>query len=159
MPAPTVISVNTSPGGIPKRPIAVGMVTFSGLGGDGHNHEKHLGPLRAVSLLDVEDLDVLCREGFDVYPGATGENLTVRDLDSDALVAGDRLIFSGGVEIEITMPRRPCYVLDSIDPRLKSVFVGRCGCKAKVIREGEIRAGETIELVRAAPPAPVAIPT
>lgn len=146
----SVISVNLSPGGIPKAPVDVGRVTVSGLDGDGHNHAKHNSPLQALSIIDVEDLHDLQREGFEVFPGATGENLTVCGLDVDSLSIGDRLRFSGGVEAEITKVRNPCYVLDAIDPRLKSSIVGRCGVLAKVTREGDIRPGETIAVIRSA---------
>ncbi len=95
---PTVVSVNITPGGIPKRPIEVGAVTTDGIHGDAHDHEKHNTPLQAISLFDIEDLDDLAGEGFDVGPGALGENLTVRDLNVDALEPGDRLRLSGGVE-------------------------------------------------------------
>ena len=143
---PTVVSVNISPGGIPKRPIEVGAVTTDGIDGDAHDHEKHNTPLQAISLFDIEDLDDLAGEGFDVGPGALGENLTVRDLNVDALEPGDRLRLSGGVELEFTKIRKPCYVLDPISPQLKKVIVGRCGGYAKVIATGQIRAGETIDV-------------
>ena len=72
-------------------------------------------------------------EGYDVGPGALGENLTVRGLNVDDLAPGDRLRLSGGVELEYTKPRKPCYVLDPISPKLKEVVKGRCGGYAKVI--------------------------
>jgi MOSC domain-containing protein YiiM len=146
---PVVISVNISPGGIPKRPIAVGPVSTEGIAGDGHDHEKHNTPIQAICLIDAEDLDDLRSEGYDVGPGALGENLTVRGLDVDALAPGDRLRLSGGVELEYTKPRSPCYVLDAISPKLKDVVKGRCGGYAKVLRPGEIRPGETIRLQHA----------
>jgi molybdopterin-guanine dinucleotide biosynthesis protein A len=146
----SIVSINVSPGGIPKRPVDAAMVTDAGLAGDGHDHAKHDSPLFAVSLIDVEDLDDLEAEGFDVFPGATGENVTVRGLQVDDLEIGDRLNFSGGVELELTKKRKPCYVLDAIDPRLKEVIVGRCGFLAKVLAPGPLQTGETIEIRRAA---------
>jgi MOSC domain-containing protein YiiM len=148
---PTIVSVNISPGGIPKRPIDAGQVSRDGIAGDGHDHEKHNTPIQAICLIDAEDLDDLRAEGFDVGPGALGENLTVRDLDVDALGAGDRLRLSGGVELEYTKHRKPCYVLDPISPRLKEAVDGRCGGYAKVITPGEIRPGETIDVKHAVP--------
>lgn len=145
---PTVVSVNISSGGIPKRPIEVGEVTIDGLVGDAHDHDKHTTPLQAICLIDLEDLDDLRAEGFDVYPGATGENLTVRGLQSDELEIGDRLRFSGGLELQITKLRKPCFVLDAIDPELKTTIKGRCGCYGKVITPGEIRPGETINVLQ-----------
>jgi MOSC domain-containing protein YiiM len=143
---PSVISVNTSDGGIPKRPVDEVRVTADGLDGDAHDHEKHNTPLQAVSLIDAEDLDDLTAEGFDLSPGATGENVTVRGLDVDDLQIGDTLRFSNGVEVELTKRRKPCYVLDAISPELKTVIVGRCGFYAKVVTPGVLRAGETIEV-------------
>jgi MOSC domain-containing protein YiiM len=145
---PAIVSVNISPGGIPKLPVEVGRVSADGIVGDGHDHEKHNAPIQAISLLDVEDLDDLRAEGYDVGPGALGENLTVRGLDTDALAPGDRLRLSGGVELEYTKVRTPCFVLDAVSPQLKEVVKGRCGGYAKVITGGEVRAGETIEVQR-----------
>jgi len=147
---PVVVAINTSPGGIPKRPVASARVLHGGLAGDGHDHAKHNTPLQAVSIIDAEDLDDLRAEGFDVAPGATGENLTVRGLGVDELEVGDRLSFAGGVVLELTKRRAPCFVLDAIDPRLKKAIVGRCGFLARVLTPGELRAGETILLARSA---------
>ncbi|MHC4776142.1 MAG: MOSC domain-containing protein, partial [Planctomycetota bacterium] len=69
----------------------------------------------------------------------------------DALAPGDRLRLSGGVELEYTKPRKPCFVLDAISPQLKEVVKGRCGGYAKVVTAGEIRPGETIDVRHAAP--------
>jgi MOSC domain-containing protein YiiM len=146
MTTPTVIAVNISDGGIPKRPVEVGMVQVGGIVGDAHDHDKHNTPVQALCLIDVEDLDDLRVEGFDVAPGATGENLTVRGLSVDELSIGDVLRFSGGVEAEISKRRKPCYVLDAISPDLKDAIRDRCGMYACVRRAGEIRAGETIEV-------------
>ena len=52
--------------------------------------------------------------------------------------------FSDGVILELTKIRKPCYVLDAIDPRLKEVIIGRCGFYAKVLQEGLINTGDNI---------------
>jgi len=147
--APIVLSVNISPGGIPKKPVEVAHVDATGLRGDGHDHDKHNTPMQAISILDIEDYDDLKREGYEVFPGATGENITCRGLSVDDLANGDRLRFSGGVVLELTKKRKPCFVLDAIDPALKDTIVGRCGYLAKVIVTGELRPGETIAVERA----------
>ena len=143
----TVVAVNISSGGIPKHAIERGVVTPDGLEGDAHDHEKHNTPLQAISLLDLEDLDDLRAEGFGVGPGATGENLTLRDLSVDELEVGARLRFAGGVELELTRRRKPCYVLDSIDPDLKTAARGRIGYYARVVAPGVIAAGESVDVV------------
>jgi MOSC domain-containing protein YiiM len=143
---PTIVAVHTGPGGIPKEAREAVEVTADGLAGDGHNHPKHGTPAQAVCLIDQEDLDDLAREGFEVFPGATGENVTVRGLQLDGLNIGDRLVFSGGVRLELTKRRKPCYVLDAISPELKVAIDGRCGFYARVLEPGPLRAGETIRV-------------
>ncbi len=64
--SPIVVAVNISPGGVPKHQIEIGEVTSAGLVGDGHDHAKHNTQMQAISLIDVEDLDDLRREGFEV---------------------------------------------------------------------------------------------
>ena len=144
---PHVVSINISAGGIPKSAVCSARLTKDGLEGDGHNHEKHRTPLQAVSLQDIEKLDELRQEGFPLFPGTTGENLTVRGLQINTLPLGIILKFSGGVVLELTKVRKPCYVLDAIDPRLKETIAGRCGLYAKVLREGILTRAETIKII------------
>lgn len=145
-PVPQVIAVCTSRGGIPKISRPSAFMTFKGLYGDGHNHAKHNTPLQAVSFQDEEILEDLRSEGFPVTAGVTGENLTVRHLNINRLSVGTVLEFSGGVVVQLTKMRTPCYVLDSIDPALKDAILGRCGFYGKVLREGLITTGETINI-------------
>lgn len=149
-----VVSINISHGGIPKRPVASTMVRVGGLEHDAHNHEKHRGPQVAVSLLDLEMIEALVREGFSLEPGSTGENLTLSAVDVQSMTVGDRLRFinpdgTGGPEIELTKKRKPCYVLDSIDPRLKVAAVDRIGFLGRVVTEGRLERGATVVPMRA----------
>ncbi len=141
-----ILSINLSKGGIPKIPVETIRVTYSGLEGDGHNHEKHRTPLQAVCLQDIEKLEELNRQGYSLAPGSTGENLTVSGLNVNALPVGSLLHFANGVVLELTKVRKPCYVLDAIDTRLKEDIFGRCGIYAKVLKEGFFLQGETIRV-------------
>lgn len=142
-----VLAVCLSPGGIPKKPVERAEAREDGLVGDGHDHEKHRSNARAILVQDDELLEELRAEGYDVGWGAMGENLTVRGLRVQELLPGTRLLFSGGLEIELTEPRRPCFVLDAIDPNLKSAVVGRSGYMARVVRPAAIRPGEGIDVL------------
>lgn len=142
-----IISINVSLGGIPKIPKPSIKVTFEGLEGDGHNHEKHRTPFQAVCLQDIEKLEELNHEGYSLAAGVTGENLTVQHLNVNSLPLGTVLQFANGVVLELTKIRKPCYVLDSINPRLKEDIVGRCGIYAKVLCEGIFIQGESIQVI------------
>jgi MOSC domain-containing protein YiiM len=144
----TVIAVNISGGGIPKRNVGQAEVTADGLVGDGQAHEKHRRPHRAVTILDDELIAQLAAEGYAVGPGSLGENLTVRGLHVQQLSVGDHLHFEQGPVLELTEVRRPCFVLDAVDSQLKDNVVGRCGYLCRVLQGGTLRVGQHISVAR-----------
>jgi len=135
-----LVAVSVSSGGVPKRPVAAATVTQDGILGDAHAHAKHNRPDRAISLIDEEILAQLNREGFALSPGRAGENLTVVGTSVQKLPSGT-LLTIGDVVLRLEQPRKPCYVLDAIDPRLQAAIVGRCGYMASVVRPGRLFAG------------------
>jgi Uncharacterized protein conserved in bacteria len=146
-----VVSINTSPGGIPKHPIIEVEIVTSGLVGDGHDHEKHRTPVQAVSLLDLELLRAAAADhGLDLVPGSLGENLTVEGVGVQRLGLGDRLRISGengtDMVLEITKVRPPCYVLDVLSPDLKRTMWNRIGMYAAVVVPGRIAVGAEITI-------------
>jgi len=144
---PQVVSINISKGGVPKSPVDTAHISAAGLKGDGHNHAKHYSPLQAVCIQDIEQLNELSQNGYRLSPGQAGENLTVKNLQVNILTIGTVLQFSGGVLLEISKVRKPCYVMDAIDRRLKQDALGRHGMYAKVIKEGTLQVGETIQVM------------
>lgn len=132
-----VVSVNTSPGGKPKTPVARGRLTVAGFEGDGRPHGTHYKPDRAVSLMDAEAGAGLGANGGDAAPGELGENLTVRGLGARVLPLGARLRLEGGVELEITERHKPCSAPDGGEARI-------IGCFARVVTSGEVAAGERV---------------
>jgi MOSC domain-containing protein YiiM len=141
-----VAAVCVSPGGIPKRPVGEAQATPAGILGDGHAHAKHDRADRAVSLLDVEIMEDLVREGFPLVPGAMGENLSLSGVHVQKMPPGTQIRI-GDVLLRLEAPRKPCYVLDAIDPRLKGVVVERCGYMASVVRGGALRPGMGVRQV------------
>jgi MOSC domain-containing protein YiiM len=86
------------------------------------------------------------QEGFPLTPGAAGENLTVAGLSVQEMPPGT-LLKIDDVVLELQQPRKPCYVLDAIDPRLKEAIVGRCGYMASVVSVGIVRPGATVTVL------------
>ena len=55
----TIVQVNVSPGGVPKRAVARGFITPLGIEGDLHAHPNiHGGPRKAVLLIAAETIEI-----------------------------------------------------------------------------------------------------
>lgn len=143
---PVVVAVCLSNGGVPKTPQPVATITRSGVQGDRQAHEKHVKPTRAISLFDEELLHDLQALGFVLRPGSIGENVTLRNVFVQQMAPGT-ILEIGSVRVRLEEPRRPCFVLDAIDVRLKEAIVGRCGYMASVAAGGEIRPGMSVRPV------------
>ena len=161
MPA-TVLQINTSHGGVPKRPIAEGFVTPLGIEGDLCAHPAiHGGPEQALLLIAREAVDELSGNGYALYYGALGENITTDGLDRKSLRSGQRYRIGSEVIIELTRLRAPCNTLDTYDPLLKNELWdrklkagdassprwARAGFYARVIQTGSIRPGAPVVLL------------
>jgi len=151
-----VVQVSTSPGGVPKLPVAAARVHAPGLDGDGHNAVGHGGPSRAVCLLAVEAIRRVAAEGHPIAPGTTGENVTTEGIELGALAYGTRLQVGPDVILELTAPANPC---STIAHNFSDGRFGRLSAKihpldtrvlASVVGEGTIRPGDEIRVLPAA---------
>ena len=153
----TVVQVSVSQGGIPKLAILSAELTQTGIAGDAWRYPFHGGRRKATLLITIEGIDELIAQGFSLFPGALGENLTTRGLDRRELRIGQRFRV-GEAEIELTQIRTPCATLDVYgsgiqaaidDARIQagdpeSQRWGLSGFYASVVRPGMVRAGDTI---------------
>lgn len=87
--------------------------------------------------------------GVELPWGAFGENLTTEGLDEQIRI-GDRVRI-GSAELIVTQPRMPCFKLGIRfkDPTIIKRFLqsGRTGFYFSVAVEGEVSAGDAIELI------------
>jgi MOSC domain-containing protein YiiM len=86
----------------------------------------------------------------DLRPGQFGENLTLEGLAEDGVRLGD-VFRVGAALLQVTQPRYPCFKLgikmgDPLFPR-RCLASGRTGFYLRVLEEGEVGAGDTLELV------------
>jgi len=154
-----VVSVNTSPGGVPKRPIVGGRIHWRGLEGDAHSEPEpiHGTPEQAICLYAVEAIERVRADGDQAFPGAYGENLTILGLDWLALRHGDRVrIGSAGPLLMLTDFATPC------DTQARWFVDGRYGrisarkhpedarWYASVLEEGYVEPGDEVRLIRTA---------
>jgi len=140
--------------GIFKTPVA-GRVRARRLNLDGDRQADltvHGGAEKAVYVYPAEHYPYWRGELPDVeLPwGMFGENFTSEGLLEDEVHIGDRYRIGSGV-FQVTQPRMPCYKLaakfqrdDILKRFLKSM---RTGFYFSVIEEGEVAAGDAIELV------------
>jgi MOSC domain-containing protein YiiM len=157
----SIIQISISPGGVPKRPIAEAEVTPEGIRGDAWAHPLiHGGPNQALLLITSEGIGQLIAQGYPVYPGALGENLTTLGLDRREMRIGQRYR-AGEVMLEITKMRTPCTTLDVYGSSIKNAVYdarinagdpssprwGLAGFYARVLRSGFMHPKDIIELV------------
>jgi MOSC domain-containing protein YiiM/ferredoxin-NADP reductase/ferredoxin len=116
----------------------------------------HGGEQRALLVYQLDSYSFwqtyLNRSDF-VY-GQFGENLTVDGLADAEVCIGDRFRVGGAI-FEVTQPRVTCYKvgLRLNDPRMPALMVShrRPGFYFRVIEEGEIGAGDSIEKISDGP--------
>jgi len=114
----SIFQINVSQGGVPKLAVREAEVTALGLVGDAHNNTAaHGGPVRALCLYSLERILALQAEGHPIFPGSTGENLTLAGLDWDEVAPGARLRLGDAVEVEVTQYTEPC-------PKITASFAG-----------------------------------
>ena len=155
----TVVQIGVSQGGVPKVEVPSAELTETGLAGDAWRYPFHGGRGRAILLVTIEGIDELIAQGFPLFPGALGENLTTRGLDRRELRVGQRFQV-GDTVIELTQVRTPCATLDvygsgvqaaTYDAQVQSGDPdsprwGLSGFYASVAQPGTVRAGDPIAL-------------
>ena len=137
--------------GIWKNPVPgrcrVGRLNLDGDGqGDLHGHG---GEQRAACVYQIEAYrywqEQLKRTDF--VHGQFGENFTIEGLPDDAVCIGDRYQI-GSALFEVTQPRVTCYRVGirMNEPRMPALLTssGRPGFYFRVLREGEVAAGDAI---------------
>lgn len=161
-----------------SRPVAQARLDFGGVSGDlhagltrkacarvpWHPRGTPIANTRQLSIVSVEECAELAGLlGLPrIDPGLLGANLVVEGLDAmSALPAATRLQFASGATVFVSEENAPCrqpgrkLAKAFARPELEFDFVkaalNRRGLLGLVEREGEIRAGEAIRLIR--PPA------
>jgi len=140
--------------GIFKEPIeGRAMVRKLNLDGDGQaDLSVHGGINKAVYLYSAEHYEYWREElpDMDLPWGMFGENITAEGLYEDAVNIGDRFRI-GSTELMVTEPRMPCYKLGmrfGRDDIIKRFLASRrSGFYFKVLHEGDVGAGDAIELI------------
>ena len=137
-----------------EGPVHLGALGFDG---DGQADRRyHGGPDQAAYAYPFEHYAHWAARLPDriAEPGLFGENLTVEGLLEDEVHVGDVLTV-GGAQVQITVPRVPCFKLGlrTGDPSIVEPFLesGRLGFYLRVLAPGLVAAGDPIERVAVDP--------
>jgi MOSC domain-containing protein YiiM len=140
--------------GIYKTPVG-GRVMLRALNLDGDRQADlnvHGGPQKAAYAYPSEHYGYWRRElpDMELPWGMFGENFTTEGLDERSVHVGDRFRV-GAAEVTVTQPRMPCHKLGikfgRADILKRFLASGRTGFYFSVEREGEVGAGDEIELI------------
>ena len=144
--------------GIFKEPVD-GRVMLRTLNLDGDQQvdlRGHGGPYKAVCVYSIEQYEHWKRElGRDDFRhGQFGENFTVGGMPDDKTHVGD-VFRVGNSLVQVTQPRVPCYRLGikmgSAEFPKRFLQSNQVGFYMRVLQEGEVGAGDVIELVTTDP--------
>ena len=135
---------------MPKQPVDVAQVDWSGVVGDVQNDRRHHGrPFQALCLWSADVIDDLVAEGHPVFAGAAGENITVQGVDWPSLRPGT-VVQIGDVLAEISSFATPCaknaaWFADREFRRMdQDLHPGWGRLYAWVRRPGEVRVGDEV---------------
>ena len=141
--------------GLPKLPVESALVTFKGVGNDfntfRYKQEKDDPADRAVLLLPLETITELNNKGWPVKPGHIGENITTKGILYAQFMPG-KCYKIGEIKIKIHDQATPCgalkrleYITEKNYQEFKQILEGRRGWYARVLQEGTIKKGDSIE--------------
>ncbi len=141
----TIVSVNiSSRKGQKKRGIGTCILMADyGMDGDAHAGME----IRQVSLLAQESIDKITAMGIEVGPGDFAENLTTKGFVLHELPLGTRFKVGEAVLLELTQIGKICHDRCAIFKAVGDCVMPREGIFVKVITGGEVKAGDSIQVI------------
>ncbi|MBU1122869.1 MAG: MOSC domain-containing protein [Candidatus Omnitrophota bacterium] len=145
-----IYSINISKTkGTPKTPIeSVNLIENFGLEGDVHGQQG----IKQVSLLAIESINKqnacpkVKNNGQPLKAGDFAENITTEGIELINLKVGDNLTVGTEVILEISKIGKDCHKYCAIYYKTGDCIMPREGIFAKVIKDGNIRRGEEIDI-------------
>lgn len=122
------------------------LVEDFGMQGDAHGGPWH----RQVSLLSQESVNKMRAKGADVGFGDFAENLTIEGIELFTLPIGTRMQVGEDIEVEVTQIGKECHQGCAIRQQVGDCVMPREGIFVRVLKGGEVKAGDEIRVISAA---------
>lgn len=139
--------------GIFKKPSQdIHQLRVGGISGDGQGDlVHHGGPDKAVCVYFHKHYPYWEHKlERHLEPGAFGENWTLSQWSEDDLCIGD-IVAAGDVIVQVSQPRQPCFKLGIRHQRPELTeqvqTTGYTGFYFRVLKEGEMKAGDTVHII------------
>ncbi len=101
---------------------------------------------RQVSLMAIESIDKMRKEGYDVGPGDFAENLTTEGIDLVSLPIGTSRTVGKEVVLEVTQIGKECHTGCNIFQLVGKCIMPKEGVFTRVIRGGAIKTGDQVKV-------------
>ncbi len=159
----TILTGSIAPLGPHTAPSAINKLPSTGknwLGSEGFikdaqgDRKNHGGPEKAVHHYAYDHYDGWKQEIGERtilnHAGAFGENLSTTGLTEETVAIGD-IFQAGDAVIQVSQGRQPCWKLnirfDTGDMALRVQRSGRTGWYYRVLQEGNVQAGDTLQRI------------
>ena len=130
--------------GTVKQPVPQGIIEEDfGMASDAHAER---GIKRQVSLMSIESINRMRKEGYDVVPGSFAENLTTEGIDLLSMPIGTRFAVGDKILLEITQIGKECHTGCAIFQQVGKCIMPKEGVFTKVLRGGVVKAGDEIRV-------------
>jgi MOSC domain-containing protein YiiM len=129
--------------GIKKKNVRTAKISIErGIEGDAHGITH-----RPISLLPFESFVKVQHPDLDINPGDFAENITTVGVDFTKIKIGTMVHIGESVEIKITQIGKKCHHSCIIRETVGDCIMPREGVFGRVLRGGDIREGDLVEVV------------
>jgi MOSC domain-containing protein YiiM len=154
----TMSAIDKSPVSTLQRPEKVWCGSLGIKGDEQADPSVHGGPDKAVYCYPARhygfwqrEIPAMAQRRTEDLFGQVGENLTIAGLDEHQVWIGDELAIGEEVLLRVRKPREPCFKFNArMGSRMASKLMIKndvCGWYCSVVREGFIKAGDTVRLL------------
>lgn len=130
--------------GQPKHNLPEGkLIADYGVEGDAHADGSH----RQLSLLDIESIEEMRKQGIEARPGDFAENITTSGIKLYRLPVGTHILIGDEIELEVTQIGKECHSGCAIMKSAGKCIMPERGIFCRILKGGVVKPGNNIKLM------------